>query len=407
MHRPDVDLLALVAQVRAAGSFAYDSEFIGEHTYRPWVCVIQLATAHEVVLIDPLAPGIDLLPFWQLIADPAVEKIVHAGSQDLEPAMRHTGRPPANIFDIQIASAFIGMPYPAALGKLVLALTGADLGPGLKFSQWDARPLSAVQLSYAANDVRYLPLARRLLADKLAANPLADTLSMAIEECRALSDPTLYSFDPGTQRLRVRGVESLKPRQVSVLRALLAWRETQAEHDNVPPRMLLRDEVVLEMARHPVKSVMELDRIKGLPRPVESTHGQHLLELTETALQAPPPKLPRFRHFDPEHYRGQIETLLAAIHERCKAVSIEPTVATSKKEVTLFIRGLATGDPAAVTRLTRGWRHKLFADILPTAAVAAMPVARPKFADGQPGLFDAPADEAVTPPADPDAEKPD
>lgn len=380
-------LIALIAQLRAEGSFAYDSEFIGEHTYRPWVCVIQVATTREVVLIDPLAPNINLMPFWELLSDPAVEKIVHAGSQDLEPAMRHTGRPPANIFDIQIASAFTGMPYPSALGKLVLALTGADLGPGLKFSQWDTRPLSEVQLSYAANDVRYLPLARRLLAEKLAANPHVNALELATEECGALSEPSLYRFEPGTQRLRVRGVESLRSRQLAVLRALLAWRESQAEADNIPPRMLLRDEVVLEMSRHPVKSVQDLDRVKGLPRPVEATHGAHLVQLTEQALLEPPAQTPRVRHFDPDLFRGQIEQTLASICDRCKSVGIEPTIATSKKEVTQFIRGLATHTPTN-TRLSRGWRHRLFGDLLPTSAAP---------------VFAKPANPPVNPPPEPPA----
>ena len=109
-----------------------------------------------MALIDPLA-GIDLRPFWELLCDPSVEKIVHAGQQDIEPVVRHLGRAPANIFDTQIAAGLAGLPYPVSLSKLVNELAGAKLGKGLTFTHWDQRPLSAMQLRYAADDVRYLP----------------------------------------------------------------------------------------------------------------------------------------------------------------------------------------------------------------------------------------------------------
>src|SRR5580765_2392789 len=108
----------LLAHLREAGSFAYDSEFIGELTYIPKLCLIQVATTSRIALIDPLA-GLDLMRFWELLADPTVEKIVHAGEQDVEPVVRHLGRDAQNVFDTQIAAGFIGMAYPVALLKLV------------------------------------------------------------------------------------------------------------------------------------------------------------------------------------------------------------------------------------------------------------------------------------------------
>ncbi|MGH8612402.1 MAG: ribonuclease D, partial [Gammaproteobacteria bacterium] len=109
----------LIGRVRAAGTFAYDSEFIGELTYIPKLCLIQLATTREVALVDPLANGIDLSPFWELVCDPSVEKVVHAGQQDIEPVVRHVGRVPSNVFDTQIAAGFAGMAYPTSLSRLV------------------------------------------------------------------------------------------------------------------------------------------------------------------------------------------------------------------------------------------------------------------------------------------------
>ncbi|HUC83566.1 MAG TPA: ribonuclease D, partial [Candidatus Acidoferrales bacterium] len=182
------DLSALLDRLRAAGSFAYDSEFIGELTYLPQLCLIQVATASEVALIDPLA-GLDVTAFWELVADPVVEKIVHAGDQDVEPVFRHAGKPPANIFDTQIAAGFVALPYPLALAKLVHEMTGARLGKSLTFTHWDQRPLSNHQLRYAADDVRYLPAVGAELRKRLTAN---GHLAWAIEECGQLSVRGVY-----------------------------------------------------------------------------------------------------------------------------------------------------------------------------------------------------------------------
>src|SRR5439155_3723372 len=145
----DAGLAGLLDGLRAAGSFAYDSEFIGELTYVPKLCLVQVATTDRVALIDPLA-GVDLKPFWEIIADESVEKIVHAGQQDVEPVIRHLGREAKNVFDTQIACGFIGMAYPVALSKLVAELIGATLGRGLTFTHWDRRPPAAGHLRYAA-----------------------------------------------------------------------------------------------------------------------------------------------------------------------------------------------------------------------------------------------------------------
>src|SRR4051812_27454511 len=186
------ELGELIDRLRAAGTFAYDSEFIGELTYLPKLCLIQVATAVEVTLIDPMAP-IDLTPFWELVADASIEKVTHAGQQDLEPIIRHLNRPGQNVFDTQIVSGFVGMAYPVSLSKLVREIVGARLGKGLTFSHWDQRPLSAQQLKYAANDVRYLPAIRVELGQRLEA--LGHT-AWAQEECDAQCDVGLYRFDP-------------------------------------------------------------------------------------------------------------------------------------------------------------------------------------------------------------------
>ena len=291
MVETDEQLLHLITELRGDGSFSYDSEFIGEMSYHPQLCLIQVASVNRVALIDPLAQ-LDLMPFWELLADHSVEKIVHAGEQDIEPVVRHLHRPAANVFDTQIGAGFIGLPYPMSLSKIVAELTGAKLGKGLTFSHWDQRPLSEMQLRYAADDVRYLPAAASELIRRLDA--LGHT-AWAKEECVAVCEPDLYGFDPQTQFLRVRGATSLQPRNLAILRELTIWRDGAARTHDVPPRSFLKDEVLIDLSRNPVKSLEKLGKIRGLPRPVEHEYGQQILDATDRAMSLPPIHLPSTR----------------------------------------------------------------------------------------------------------------
>jgi len=359
----DEDLHRLIDELRSAGSFAYDTEFIGEHSYHPRLCVIQVATPQKITLVDALS-SIDLTPFWELLADPAVQKIVHAGLHDLEPVMRHLHRAPANIFDTQIAAGFIGLRFPMGTSKLIAELTGADLGGGAKFSQWDHRPLSPIQLQYAANDVRYLPLLQHVIVERLKAN---GNLAWAIEECQTLSDPVLYRFDAQSQRLRVRGAEHLDRPRRAVLRALLAWRENAAREEDVPPRTLLRDEIVLALAVAPSVTIEELDGVRGLPRPIEERYGAQIVELTRIALESPPgqsdeppPRPHRWAH------KKRIDALWHDVQKRCSERHVDPALAVSRKEIGELVRAAAEGRVIPDSRLKRGWRLQLLGSNLET-----------------------------------------
>ena len=285
------ELEEMVGELRAVGQFGYDSEFIGELTYFRKLCLIQVASPQKITLIDALS-GLALRPFWELVAAPIVEKVVHAGQQYMEPVVRELKKAPSNVFDTQIAAGFIRLPYPLSLSKLVLEMTGAKLGKGLTFTHWDQRPLSAMQLRYAADDVRYLLLSRERIGERL--DKLGHAKS-AIEECAAQCDPKLFEFDPEQQYLRVRGSGSLAPRNLAVLRELTIWRDAMARTTDTPPRTFLRDEVMLDLARNPVRSIDKLSRVKGLPRPVESQYGGQIVEITEKATALPEDRLPPAR----------------------------------------------------------------------------------------------------------------
>lgn len=353
---------SLLDELRTAGSFGYDSEFIGEHTYYPHICVIQVATAERVSLIDTLQ-GLDLTPFWQLLADEGVEKIVHAGMQDLEPVLRHTGRPPRNIFDVQIAGAFAGMLYPSSLSRIVKELAGADINPGAKFSQWDRRPLSPVQMQYAANDVRYLPLLRSTIGEKLKEH---GNTRWALAECATLEDPELYQVDPAKQRVRAAGVAALGPRRRAVLQELLRWRDELARSLNRPPRSVVPDPVLFDLARFNIKTADDLERIRGLSRPIKQHHSRAILELIQNtrATHTNQSYTRRRSMRDIEIDRDRVNALWLTIAGRAAARNIHPAVVTSKKELTRFIYADELGRSRQDMRLCHGWRAELLAGIV-------------------------------------------
>ncbi len=361
MVSSDSELDSLLEHLRSAGSFAYDTEFIGELTYFPKLCLIQTASAQRVVLIDPLAK-IDLRPFWELLCDPSVEKIVHAGQQDIEPVIRHLGRAPANVFDTQIAAGFVALPYPASLSKLVMELAGVKLGKGLTFTHWDQRPLSEVQLRYAADDVRYLPLMRAELRRRLEEKGHAE---WAASECAAQCNTSLYRFDPESQYLRVRGAGALQPRNLAVLRELTVWRDVSARAHDVPPRVFLRDEILIDLARTPVKSVEKLARVRGLPRPVEAAHGAQIVQTTLHALDLPVDSLPSPREIEPSPAdKFRADALWASAQCLAYGRGIDPSLLTNRQEIGEFYRLLQGGGDPTDSPLMQGWRSEALGEKL-------------------------------------------
>lgn len=350
----DAALASLIAHLRQSGQFAYDSEFIGELTYHPQLCLIQVATASRIALIDPLG-GVDLRPFWEILADPAVEKIVHAGAQDIEPVHRHTGHPAANVFDTQLAAGFCGLAYPVALSKLVGELLGHKLAKGLTFTDWQRRPLSASQLRYAADDVRFLPALSAVIKRRLGE---FGNLAFAQAECAAMCDPMRYAFDPDADFLHLRGAATLSLAQLSVLRELMIWREAAAVEADVPPRTFVRDEALIDLSRQPAKSVDRLHKVKFLPRPVIEQHGQAIVARTAAALARPPENLSRPHHVEPTPSdRFRAEAVWVATATICLSQGIDPAVVTSPKDIAELSRAWSAGESVDQFPVMNGWRR--------------------------------------------------
>ncbi len=258
-------LADLCRSLHAAGRFALDTEFVGERTYLPRLCFVQVATEDFIALVDTLAFA-NLDPLWDLVADPNIQVVLHAAREDLRLAY-YGGqkRLPQNIFDTQVAAGFIGLPaYPLSYARLAEALMGVKLSKAETRSEWDRRPLSPAQLEYARDDVRYLlPITDKIvrMLDKLGRTAWMD------EEMSRFSDAKTYETAPEDAYLRLRTGRGFSARPTALLRAVAAWREEEAAARDVPSRSLLRDEVLIELALRPPRRLTEFRRLRGFRRP--------------------------------------------------------------------------------------------------------------------------------------------
>ncbi len=270
--------------VRSEGCFAYDTEFIGEETFVPNICLLQLATRTRIALIDPFAfEAAALESVWNAVCDPNLTTIVHAGGQDIDAAQRRTNRTALNVIDTQIAAGFLGMPWPTSLANVVQGVANLRLNKGHTFTEWDSRPLSKSQLSYAADDVRYLPLIWNLQRERLdATNRTAWAMTESEQSLRSLEE-----FDPESQVRRASRGLGLRPRVMTVLRELVILRYALAKAKNLPPRTVLPDSPMLEAARRKVTSTDELQEIRSFPRQTAAEFGDEILRTMEAARNLP------------------------------------------------------------------------------------------------------------------------
>ncbi|MSR18150.1 MAG: hypothetical protein EXS00_03110 [Phycisphaerales bacterium] len=342
----------LIDHLRQQESFAYDTEFIGEETFHPHICLIQVATRERVALIDPFAVA-DLSDLWRVVCDPAHVTIVHAGGQDVDAAQRAAGRPAERIFDTQIAGAFVGLPWPTSLGSLVEALTAHRLLKGHTFTEWDARPLSKSQLGYAADDVRYLPLAYSRLQEQLQQNSRWDWV---LAECQqAINDAA--TFDPMGQVKRACKGLTLRPRTMTILRELVLLRHALARESDAPPRTVIPDVPLLEVARAKPTTNAELAGIRGMPRPVAEQFGARIVATIQAARNLP---LDHDNLWSPAAESGEdrmrIDALWSLVTMRCIAQGLAaPIVLTRAQLATWYLD--RRKDHSLMLFPESDWRH--------------------------------------------------
>lgn len=350
----DRALADLCRALAGEATLVLDTEFVRERTYRARLCLVQVAAGRELALIDPLALT-DLAPLTALLATGAQTKVLHAARQDLE-VFFDAGRVlPAPLFDTQIGAAFLGFDDQLGYGALVQRLLGVTLDKSHTRTDWSARPLSAAQLRYAADDVHHLGPAYERVREQLAAR---GRLDWALAESAALLDPALYAADPEEAWRRLRGGADLAPPLQQVLRTLAAWRERTAQERDRPRSWIVRDEVLFELARRTPQTAQALAAITGLEERTRARHGPALLAAIDAGLKADPQPLWTAVAPLDRAQNESVRRLMTQVRELGTAREIAPSLLATRRDIERLVRG---ADPAA---LFGGWRAELLAPLI-------------------------------------------
>jgi ribonuclease D len=349
-------LAAFCERICKAPFITVDTEFLRESTFWAQLCLVQMAGPDEAAIIDPLAPGMDLAPFYALMADESVTKVFHAARQDIEIFVKQAGAVPRPLFDTQIAAMVCGYGDQVSYDQLVFRVTGKQIDKTARFTDWSRRPLSPKQIAYAISDVTYLRDIYRSLSAALAAKARTTWVD---EEMALLTDIETYRTHPeeAWQRLKMR---VKKPRQLAILQALAAWREREAQDRDVPRGRVLKDEAIYEIALQQPHEPESLARLRTIPRGFErSSTARSILATVDEALAIPETALPRIprQRPAPEHASAAAELLKVLL----KMVAEENGVAARIIANTDDLERLAADDCADVPAL-RGWRRHLFGE---------------------------------------------
>jgi ribonuclease D len=362
------EIASVVAGARARGRLAIDTEFMSEGRYRALLCLVQIAVDDpgggedsETVMIDPFATDdSDIRPLAELLTDPEIEIVVHAGRQDMAILRRVWQVDPSNVFDTQIAAGFAGAGAQMGYGNLLGSILGRRVGKSASFTRWDARPLTDEQLSYAAEDVEHLlelsdELQRRLIE--------SGRLKWAREECRRIETAT-DERDPETAWERLPRIGQLDPRSRAVGKSLAAWRERTAATEDRPVGSVLADPTLVELAKRHPSELKGLEHIRGLHPSQIKKRGPGVLEAIAAGLEAPP--IPR------EAVRGRsdpgdaplIALAEALLRARAQTAGLAYELLASRAELEQIVSAVRRGEPEPQVRTLSGWRRELVGDDL-------------------------------------------
>src|SRR5262245_49778663 len=347
------DLAECCTYLAACPQLGFDTEFVGEETYHPRLCLVQVATPERLFLIDPLSAG-PLDAFWKLIIDPAHLVVVHAGREEVRLCQLWAGQPPGQLFDLQIAAGLVGLPYPLGHGTLVNQVLRIQLTKGETLTEWRVRPLTGEQLRYAFDDVRYLLPVWQKLRQRL------ETLGReewAVEEFARLKNNALATPEMTEKFRKLRGLGSLDRRRLAVVRDLYSWREEKAARSNRPARTIVRDDLIVEIARRNPTRERDLHVVRGLAK-------RDLGEIVNVVVRAralPLDQCPAAveREQDPPQVGLITNVLNAVLADWCSRNRLAPNLVASSNDVRLLVRArLQKQSLPEESLLTGGWRAR-------------------------------------------------
>lgn len=346
-------LAACCEHLAASAVIGLDTEFIGEETYVPDLCLIQVATAEQLILIDPLGCE-SLEAFWQLIVDPRRVVVVHAGREEIRLCHFACDQVPGNLFDVQIAAGLLGLGYPLGYGPLIQEVLGKRLSKGETLTNWRKRPLTKEQTTYAFDDVRFLlPLYQKLAGDLTS----LDRLGWIREETEMLKHRAVVE-NPVIERWRkLRGIGALDRRKLAIVRELYAWREEKAARHNRPSRVILRDDLIVEIARRNPHKEADLQSLRGLGK----ADFTGIVAAVSRARALPPDEWPEMaeRDNDPPQVALVVTFLNALFADVCARKRITPGLAATTLDMKKLVRACMNKEPPpADSHVTHGWRRE-------------------------------------------------
>jgi ribonuclease D len=349
------DLTAACERMSRHTFVTVDTEFLRETTYYPLLCVAQMATSDEAIVIDALAPDLNLAPFFELMANEGVLKVFHAARQDIEIVWHQAKLIPRPIFDTQVAAMVLGYGDSISYDQLVQRITGDVIDKSNRFTDWSRRPLSAAQISYAISDVTHLREVFLSLSADLQRRGRSEWVG---EEMEILTSPDTYRADPETawERLKTR---VRKAKELSVLMEVAAWREREAQSRDVPRGRVLKDEAIGDIATHAPTTTERLASLRSLPRGFErSKWGAEIIEAVKRGLARNPAELPRLdKPRQGLNGSATVELLKVLLRMASEQHGVAAKVIATVED----LERIAVDDRADVPAL-HGWRREMFGE---------------------------------------------
>jgi ribonuclease D len=329
-------LTAFCEQIHAVPWLAIDTEFQREKTYRSILALIQIATPDIVAIIDPLA--CDINPLLDVLFDDSILKIFHAARQDQEIFYDLRGAPLSPVFDTQIAAPILGHPEQAGYARLVDDILGVQLSKAHSRTDWLRRPLSDEQITYAADDVIYLAKLYPLLEEQLKAKDRLNWLAPAFAK---LCKTSLYENPPELAWKRIRAAKRLKGAPLSILQKIAAWRETLAQEKNIPRGWLIKDDILVEIAKLKPTNMKALSSIRGVSDKFSEKFGKKVIAIISSAIEEKP--TPQDKVKKPksvsENEEAIADLLMAQVRLKALNADVNPTSITNRKELLQLIQG--------------------------------------------------------------------
>jgi ribonuclease D len=336
---------------------AIDTEFMREKTFSAQLCLLQLASDSDSFLIDPLSKA-DLSSLAEVLFNPRIVKVLHAGGQDLEILFNLLGQPVAPVFDTQVAATLLGLPLQVSLAGLIKHYVGVTLKKSDTYSDWSRRPLRAAQLSYALDDVRYLPAIYRSMVEELDLAGRGDWLD---DDFKALSDPHRYIETPERLWQRLKGANSLSRRQLGILQELAIWRDKAARQRDLPRKWVVTDEQLLDITRRNPATSDDLYMTRGLDGRLSRRMVTDILDAVSRGRQLPEESLPE-RPRKPNHVgdgTAAVDLMQALVHLRSSEQHVASNTLASQGE----LQALAAGQRHGLDILS-GWRREMIGNEL-------------------------------------------